>query len=99
MFHDLPVLRNPKQKLMCERLDSEGNSKCPKGHFSSPIELSQKNVEAYHHYLTCVAVGSFPDDEIVRRNARIIRQIVDQQKEIQQREFMLSVLQLGASRV
>lgn len=47
---------------------------CPKGHYSNQTDLSQKNQNAYEHYLECRAVCSFPDDPIVRRNAKIIRQ-------------------------
>ena len=47
---------------------------CPKGHYDNPIDLSWKNQNAYTHYLECRAVCSFPDDPVVRRNARIIRQ-------------------------
>ena len=35
---------------------------------------------AYRHYMECKAVGRFPDDPIVRRNAGIIRRIEDAQE-------------------
>lgn len=35
-------------------------------------DLSEKNWQAYQHYQECKAVGEFPDDDIVRRNAAII---------------------------
>jgi hypothetical protein len=38
------------------------------------LELSAKNQQAYHHYLECKAVGRFPEDAIVIRNAGLIRQ-------------------------
>lgn len=38
------------------------------------IELSERNVQAWIHYRECQAVNSFPSDEIVRRNAAVIRQ-------------------------
>lgn len=41
------------------------------------VELNEKNRAAHEHYQECKAVGVFPDDSIVRRNARIIRQIED----------------------
>jgi len=43
------------------------------------VELSEKNRAAYEHYQECKAVGVFPDDPIVRRNARIIRELEDMQ--------------------
>lgn len=39
--------------------------------------LSEQNWQAYTHYLECRAVGEFPNDPIVRRHARLIRQIED----------------------
>lgn len=35
-------------------------------------DLSEKNWQAYQHYGECKAVGEFPDDDIVRRNAAIV---------------------------
>jgi Pyruvate/2-oxoacid:ferredoxin oxidoreductase delta subunit len=46
---------------------------CPKGTPENPKSLSSKNMHAYLHYLECQAVGQFPDDPIVRRNAATIR--------------------------
>lgn len=41
---------------------------------STAIELSEQNTLAYIHYLECRAVSDFPKDDIVRRNAAIIRE-------------------------
>lgn len=49
---------------------------CPKvAPTGSPgcVELSEKNWQAYRHYKECQAVGRFPDDATVRRNAAVIR--------------------------
>ena len=81
-FHKQPIKRG-KIGPPCTR----ENGNCPKGHHSSPISLSDRNLAAYFHYLTCKAVGSFPDDEIVRRNARIIRSIEDSVSREQQFDF------------
>jgi hypothetical protein len=58
--------------------------KCPKIPDEAPrktrphaIEMSYKNRAAYLHYRECSAVGSFPDDPIVRRNAGVIRGVID----------------------
>jgi hypothetical protein len=51
----------------------EGERGCPKGHWSKPLELTPTNLRVYRHYLTCKAVGDFPNDSIVRENAACIR--------------------------
>lgn len=38
-------------------------------------ELSERNLWAWQHYLRCKAVGQFPDDPIVRRNAAIMAEV------------------------
>lgn len=57
----------------------QGPDICPKGNpeLAKERELTMKNYTAYMHYLECRAVGDFPDDPIVRRNAMIIRQVED----------------------
>jgi hypothetical protein len=71
----LPVLRPEGTVTPCW--------KCPKipvGSLPKPenaVELSAHNREAWHHYLECRAVGVFPDDPIVRRNAAAIREVYD----------------------
>lgn len=45
---------------------------CPKGPEPFVGGLSERNAAVYLHFLECRAVGHFPDDAIVRRNARII---------------------------
>lgn len=47
---------------------------CPKGTPEQPLSLSLRNQRAYWHYQQCQATGQWPDDEIVRTNAAIIRQ-------------------------
>lgn len=48
---------------------------CPKGTPEESRELSAKNWQAYEHYKECRAVGQFPDDPVVRQNARLIADI------------------------
>jgi len=50
---------------------------CPKGTPEQSRALTDQNWQAYQHYSECRAVGQFPDDPIVRRNAAIIRQASD----------------------
>jgi hypothetical protein len=45
---------------------------------TSAVEISQANWLAYTHYLECRAIGTFPDDPIVRRDAAIIRNVEDE---------------------
>lgn len=50
---------------------------CAKGSPTAGKELTARNWQAYKHYKECEAVGQFPDDAIVRRNAAIIKSIED----------------------
>ena len=45
---------------------------------SSAVELDERNRRAWRHYLECRATLSFPDDDIVRRNAAILRGVEDE---------------------
>lgn len=77
--------------------------KCPKIPFgavpvrANAVELTEQNYRAYLHYLECRAVGKFPDDPIVRRNARILRALQD---EFEQRPLwkLIALLGLGGDR-
>lgn len=58
--------------------------KCPKIPAGKPkerryaVELSNRNYQAWKHWRECRAVGSFPNDPIVRRNAEILQGIQDE---------------------
>lgn len=71
----------PRHKLTPPACRLSWGTGCPKGTPENSKALSEKNVEALRHYLECKAVGQFPDDPIVRRNAGIIRQIEDSVRE------------------
>ena len=60
---------------------------CPKGHIDSPRVLSRRNERVYYHYLECRAVGQFPDDAVVRRNARLIRAVEDAVDKLERTEL------------
>lgn len=62
---------------------------CPKGTPEEPKGLSAKNQQAYLFHKECEAVGQFPDDPIVRQNARIIKAIEDMVAEAKRRELIL----------
>ncbi len=75
---------------------------CPKVPDDAPekssqyaLEPSERSKAAYLHYLECVAVGRFPDDPIVRRNAAIIRR-VEQMWERQPLQTLLTLLSRGS---
>ena len=71
---------------------------CPKGTPENPKSLSEKNAEAYLHYLECKAVSNFPDDPIVRRNAGIIYRIEQSIERHDRQEMMQTYLTLAAAR-
>jgi hypothetical protein len=56
---------------------------CPKIPYGEPADrahaedMSDRNRLAYYHWLECRAVNVWPDDPLVRRNARIIREVYD----------------------
>ena len=65
--------RPPGSVAPCGHKNLKGEPNCPKGEpFAG--ELYQCNVSAFIHYKECKAVGSFPDDPIVRQNAVTILQ-------------------------
>lgn len=72
----LPVLRPPGCETPCDR--------CPKIPVGSPktrehaIEWTDDTHRTYEHYRECRAVGSFPNDWLVRRDAAIVRDIEDE---------------------
>ena len=45
---------------------------CAKGTIDGQKVLTPRNEKAVDHFMECRAVGQFPDDAQVRRNARII---------------------------
>lgn len=83
--------RFPEDTLLCNT-----HAGCPKGNPANPKGLSAKNRQALRHYLECKAVGQFPDDAIVRRNAKIIsdefRKFEREQRLKEQRERELERL-------
>lgn len=64
-----PGTSAPCRKGACPKVAPEGEP--------GSKALSAKNWQAYQHYLECEAVGDFPRDPIVRRNAAIIKMARD----------------------
>lgn len=52
------------------------NVGCPKGTPENQKTLTTANQWAFAHFLDCDAIGVFPDDPIVARNARVIRSVM-----------------------
>lgn len=50
---------------------------CPKGTPENPKSLSTPNQWAYRHFQACEVTSSFPDDDIVRYNTRVIRKAME----------------------
>jgi hypothetical protein len=72
-IHGQPM-RRPVGNLPPCRTRQNG---CQKGTPEKSRALTDQNWQAYQHYSECRAVGIFPDDAIVRRNAAVIRQASD----------------------
>jgi hypothetical protein len=58
--------------------------KCPKLPADAPVktaayaeEITDRTRQTIQHYYECRAVGHWPDDPIVRRNAALIREVQD----------------------
>lgn len=87
--------------LLCKPLGSP-KSLCPNGTPEKPKRLSAKNRRAFEHFKECRAVG-FTDQEkadpIVRRNARIIQDVIDAVAREEQASFTNSVLTLASTRI
>lgn len=65
---------------------------CPKGTPENSKALSPKNLQAYEHYRECKAVGQFPEDSIIRRNAAIIAMFEKLEERKYQIEFMKGIV-------
>lgn len=53
---------------------------------------------AYQHWKECKAVGQFPDDRIVKRNAAIIQELHDLVQEHRQAMLMSAMMGAGVTR-
>ena len=56
--------------------------------------MTERYFLALRHYLECRAVGVFPDDPIVRRNAVIFRRIYDETERMPMRELSRDIRSL-----
>jgi hypothetical protein len=65
---------------------------CPKGTPESQNVLSEPNELCVEFINQCSAVGQWPDDDVVRRNAAVIREVKDLVKRSQEVEYQAAVL-------
>ena len=74
---------------------------CPKGSPDAGIELTDQNWLAYQFHQECKAVGRFPGDPIVRRNAAIIESVerdIDRSRQRLLQQQLSTILSLVAVR-
>ena len=74
--HGQPLSRDSQPEHMQGPPCDWPGQTCPKGHYTEPKGFDELAKRAYVFHLECKAVGSWPDDPIVRRNARIIEQAI-----------------------
>jgi hypothetical protein len=67
-----PLPRPDGYPLLCE------GGTCPKGHWSNPVELSEKNKLALQY---CETFAASSDDAVASRNRRVIQNAVDRARE------------------
>lgn len=91
-------LRPPGTELPCRQCPKIGQGEPPTPETGKRAELSQKNWRAFLHYLTCKAVGRFPRDAIVERNAGLIRLVEDQSDRTIAKELPASVFALWSAK-
>lgn len=71
---------------------------CPKGTPENQRSLWPENEDCYEHYQECVAVNQFPDDPLVRQNARIIRDVLDTIKRQRDLDFQAVLIEIVSYR-
>jgi hypothetical protein len=99
----LPVLRgNAGDKTPCHKCAKVpeyakvAHAHDPARMRESAIELTDQNRAAYRFYRECRAVGSFPDDSVVRWVAAIVRDAEDERDRRPVRELATAVESLVA---
>ena len=71
---------------------------CKKGTPENSRALNRTNREAWEHYQECRAVGAFPDDPVVRRNAALIREAEQIHERIRDENFRETLIRVAAAR-
>jgi hypothetical protein len=83
-----PLRRGAGERKPCDFQPSS----CPKVSPTAGVALSPVNELVYIHYLECKAVGAFPDDPIVRRNAATISEAERSVIEERESQFQTNLL-------
>lgn len=73
-----PIRRTAKNLPPC--MTERG---CPKGTPENQRDFNQRNRWAWRHFITCQAMGRFPDDPLVHQNADLIANALFQVREWQ----------------
>lgn len=71
---------------------------CKKGTPENSRELNRANREAWEHFRECQAVGSFPDDPIVRQNAATIHEALQAVERIREEEFRAMLIRVAVAK-
>jgi hypothetical protein len=76
------------------RLNANGRRirSCPKGTPENSRTLSGENELCYEHFRECKAIGQFPDDSVVRRNAAVIQDVLDESARSREIEFQSTLI-------
>lgn len=67
---------------------------CPKGTPDKQRTLNEANRTCFEHYKECKAVGQFPNDPVVRRNAAVIRDVEERYEQIRKTQQHNDLVQL-----
>ena len=71
---------------------------CAKGTPENSRSLTEQNVQAVQHYRECRAVGCFPDDDIVRQTAALIRETEEQFRRWKEEQWRTVLVELATLR-
>ncbi len=93
MWHG-QVIPRPSGKFAPCRYDA---TPCPKGTPEKSRMHNPTNVLVWQHFQECDAVGVFPDDPIVRRNAATIRATLGRIERTRQ-ETLAGLMMVGGGR-
>lgn len=72
---------------------------CPKGHIDNQKSLTAQNRLTVLYYHECSAIGEFPDDDRVRRNAGLLRQIEVYREQMTQQMMVEFVKAMSMTKV
>lgn len=87
-----PLTRLPGEAFLAPCRTEKG---CPKGTPEEPKTLWPENELFYEFYKQCKAVGQWPDDPIVRRNAAVIadlEQAIDREREAEFQAMLIHAI-------